>query len=102
MTEDKSATINSLIVKHVSKFFPGFTIMRGIGYYKGVREKSLTIIIVAKPRDRSTIHNIAEKIKYLGHQECVLVVETPVKTKMIETEFEQIGKKVMAKFTWNK
>ncbi len=83
MTEDKSAAINSLIVRHVAKYFPAFTIQKHTGFWIGACEKSLTIVIVTPPKNRATVYEVAAKIKCFGRQDCVLVVETKVKTEFI-------------------
>ena len=83
MTEDKSAAINSLIVKHVTKYFSGFTIIKGIGFWDGVRENSQTIIIIAGKTERGLITYIAGEIKSIGKQAAVLIAETAVKAKMV-------------------
>ena len=85
MTEDKNTLTNSLLIRTISKHFEGFIVHKQIGYWKGVQETSQTItIITADSRDnRLLINRIAEQIRGIGRQECVLVIETPVKTELI-------------------
>lgn len=85
LTEDKNNTVNGLIEKCITGYFQSFSIQKQIGYYYNVRENSQTIIIItiAGDRTRGLIYELAERIKTLGNQEAILVIETKVKTTTI-------------------
>lgn len=72
LTEDKN---RKLIVSLVSLYFEGFTIIPSIGFWKGEREKALTIEIATdNPKeDYKKAKKIAEIIKLFNEQETVLV-----------------------------
>ena len=61
------------IEKIVSKFFKGFTLIHGRGYWEGNREESLIIEIVGDIRDQSAIEKLAKEIKRENKQESVLL-----------------------------
>lgn len=64
------------IIKVVSRYFEGFTLIEGIGYWKGKQEKSLIIeidTISADYHSTRRIENICNDIKLLNGQEYVLL-----------------------------
>gem|GEM_PF-6207395 len=83
MFEDKDTATNNLIIKAVSKYFKEFSIIKQTGFWDGKRENSQNTIIIAYPGERDIIQRLAEQIKSIGRQECVLVSETDIKTKLI-------------------
>lgn len=70
-TEDKDA---KWIENLLSIVFDGFTIVKADGFWKGIKEKSLEIIIYTD--NTELIRAIAEQIKHHNNQEAVLIVET--------------------------
>jgi hypothetical protein len=73
-TEDKNrADIETIVARH----FDSFTIIPTIGYWKGVAENSLIIEIFGNDQF-TTVKEVAEYIKELNKQECVLVTRTPL------------------------
>jgi alpha/beta superfamily hydrolase len=71
---EKSKPIHKVnIVKAVSREFDGFTISDSLGFWKGSAEKSCIIILVTENQD--AVNSVAEEIKLLNKQECVLVVK---------------------------
>jgi hypothetical protein len=58
----------------------GFTLVEGIGAWKGVEELSVTIEAVLPYNTHSTavIRSLAEAIKHLNNQEAVLVTISPL------------------------
>ncbi len=83
MTEDVTSETASLIAKLVLKYFPAFSVQRQIGYWSGEPENSLSIMIIAPKNKKNLVYVTADKIRSLGRQDCVLVVETKVKTELI-------------------
>jgi len=61
--------------------FDGFTIVRGEGFWKGFKEKSLEIIIYTD--NAYLVRAIADRIKYHNKQEAVLVTETDCKIELV-------------------
>jgi len=60
------------IVKIVSRYFDGFTIINCEGYWKGIAENSVIIEIIAE-NEFPKILAIADEIRIANKQECVLV-----------------------------
>lgn len=62
----------------VSRYFPGFTVLECAGYYKGARERSLIIEILAPGTQAHVVTFIGKTIAQANGQECVLVTSCPV------------------------
>ncbi len=60
------------IEKIVSKSYPGFTIIKGEGFWESQKEESLIIEIVTG-NDDGIINDIANKIKKVNNQDAILV-----------------------------
>ena len=69
--------------KLVSKYLSKFSLSRQLGFWKGKPEMSLKIMYLGSRQDRHIIRRIADDIRSLNHQECVLVVTTKVKIEYI-------------------
>jgi hypothetical protein len=54
--------------------FDGFTIIHTTGFWKGQKEDSIIIEILTN--NKTLIHAIAKQIKYINHQESILITET--------------------------
>ena len=63
---------SDLLTEAISKFFEGFLILKANGFWKGVKENSQVIEIVADECD-SKIQELAGGIKEMLGQEAVLV-----------------------------
>ena len=61
------------VIELISKYFDGFTILSGFGFWKGERESSLIIEITGDYADKSKVLKLAAEIKILNKQESVLV-----------------------------
>jgi len=59
--------------KIVSKYFQGFTVTKGIGYWMGLPEKSMIIEIVTERAMDAKVKKLADEIKRYNSQEAVLV-----------------------------
>jgi hypothetical protein len=58
-----------------TKYFPvGFTTLEGIGFWGGVSEKSLLILVAGEVAE-ATIKAFCDAIKVLNNQECLMVIE---------------------------
>ena len=73
----------SKIVEFISRFFNGFTLLRGTGYWKLEQENSLTIEILGQDSDGHLVDTIAQNIKEYNEQEAVLVSASEVISKFI-------------------
>lgn len=60
----------------VSEYFNGFTMFSGIGFWRGKKELSLVIEIIADYNDKHKVLRLAGEIKELNKQESVLVFTT--------------------------
>lgn len=69
LTEDKN---HEELEKLAAKHFPGFTLVRGQGFWRLQKEDTLIIEIVADDIDVK-INTLALAIKQLNNQEAVLV-----------------------------
>lgn len=85
-TEDTNAANRSLIIKTVSKHFKAFTVNTGnVGYWEGQQENSLQITTITEPgrKQRHLIERIAEQIRDINRQECVMLTATKIRGKLI-------------------
>lgn len=62
----------------VSRYFPGFSITENTGYYKGTRERSLVIEILAPGTLAHVIKFLGKAIAQANAQECVLITADKV------------------------
>ena len=68
-TEDKN---QPTIEQIVTEFYPGFTLVKGEGFWRLQKENSLIIEIVTEDED-AKISEIAQRIKAANQQQAVLV-----------------------------
>ena len=59
----------------VSERFDGFTLYAATGYWRGLREDSTTVEILADASRRADVDAIADRIRTENGQQAVLVVE---------------------------
>jgi hypothetical protein len=74
------------IIKHMSKLFEDFTVLEGLGYYKGNSEISKCIRIVDfndDPKVFIKLKVICDIIKEIANQECVLFTKNEVNAQLI-------------------
>ena len=62
----------------VRKYFNGFTVFKGIGYWKGSQERNLTIEILTPYQELDKIRLLVNDIKKTNHQEAVLFTSEEV------------------------
>lgn len=74
-TEDKE---DRIVEKIAYDNFDGFTILHGIGYWKGRIEKSIIVEILSEQNILHQVKICAQEIKRVNKQESVLVTETKV------------------------
>lgn len=77
-TERKN--INALIGL-AGGMFSSFTLVRGLGVYKGKEEGSLIFTVIGA--DPLAVKDFANVVKVLNNQQCVLVVESEVNAEFI-------------------
>jgi hypothetical protein len=58
-----------------SEFFPGFTLLHGVGYYKGLSEQAAVIEMYGTPADRVDVEELARVIATVNKQTSVIVAE---------------------------
>ena len=80
ITEDKNRV---RIESWVGIFFDSFTAYPAQGYWKGKRENSLIIEIDVSPDDPKRVSMLADALKYINHQEAVLVQRLEVHSTLI-------------------
>jgi len=71
------------IVEIVNKYFEGYTLLNGIGYWQGVPEQSLVIEIIGTEKDAARVELVAYEIKKANVQEAVLIQETNVAGQLV-------------------
>lgn len=64
----------------VSLRFDSFNIVLGTGYWKGVRERSMTIEIIGDARDEAKVRVTAKAIQIYNGQEAVYLTITELQT----------------------
>lgn len=78
--------LNRITIEDIlSTKFDAFTILDGVGYWKGYREDTL-IIEIATPsfEDReSDILEICDKIKAVNHQEKIFLTSAPLSARLL-------------------
>lgn len=79
-TEDKD---RAGILELVGRYFPGFTVQSAIGYYKGVREPSVSIEVMAPSSRAHVVRFICKVIAQCNNQECVLLASYPVNGEFV-------------------
>lgn len=77
-TEDKDA---KWIENLLSIGFDGFTVIKAAGYFEGIKEKSLEIVIYTS--NTMLIRAMAERIKHHNKQKAVLITEENCKVVTI-------------------
>lgn len=73
MTENKNL---NMVVKIVTSHFQGFTIVKQLGYWEGVQEQSINIVIFGDKKCLYAVKDIVDRIKTLNKQDCVLYAVT--------------------------
>src|ERR1041384_2179185 len=68
----------------VSARFEAFTIFHGVGYWRGVAEKSATIEIALPAGNAKKVKELAETICVANSQEAVLVQSIQIESALIE------------------
>jgi hypothetical protein len=66
--------------------FDGFSIVNQIGYWQGKQERSSQIVIMFgedRIRGAEDVRQLAERIKLVNNQECVLLTEETIDAKFI-------------------
>jgi hypothetical protein len=53
--------------------FPGFTVHDTVGYWRGKREASMVIEVVAQVTDRRKVYDLAQAIREVNAHQAVLV-----------------------------
>jgi len=71
------------VAKIVGRYFKGFTLLNGIGYWQGVPEQSLVIEIIGTESDATKVELVAYEIKKANTQEAVLIQETNVASQLV-------------------
>ena len=61
------------VVHQANQRFEGFTVLSGVGYWKGKAEPALIIEVVAPEEDRELVVDLALSIKRTNAQEAVLL-----------------------------
>ena len=74
-TEDVCEATTQKIIRATSAHFDGFTVLKGLGYWRGAQENSLIIEIAGDQSDHAEILLLAQEIKLIGKQQSVLVVK---------------------------
>jgi len=74
------------IERAFSRYFDGFTILAGSGYWRGTKENCLVIEVLAEAKDCDTVLGIAEWIRGFNEQESVAVTWQQVEIQMVGAE----------------
>jgi len=72
-TEDTGIKGRKNVASIVGKQFDGFTLLQGTGYWKGTKEKSMVVEIVARFIPRKVLNSIVDNIKTVNRQQACLV-----------------------------
>ena len=69
------------IVKLISRYFNGFTLLEGVGFYQGVQASSVVIEIDSNCQEynaRARIDSLIKELKLKGNQAGVLLQIVPI------------------------
>ncbi len=71
-------------IEVISEYFDGFTAYEVIGYWKGIKEKTLKVEIAVDSTADTTIIQVCKQLKELLHQEAIMVEKISSSTAFIE------------------
>lgn len=77
------------IIAIVAQNFGGFTVIPAVGYYRGMRENSIIVEIIANADDYAKIRDIADNIRKQNKQECVLITQSQSRFEFRYADSEQ-------------
>lgn len=77
-TEDKGN-----IGKLTSEYFLGFTLFSGVGFYKGLPEKSIKIEVLLESSDDTKVEQLIDTIKGVNKQQSVLMIKEVVASELV-------------------
>jgi hypothetical protein len=63
--------------------FEGFTLVKAEGYWRGLREDSTKIEILADAERRADVLTLAEEIRFVNEQQAVFVTEADVRAELV-------------------
>jgi hypothetical protein len=66
--------------------FEGFTLVETVGYWRGLREDSTKIEIIADAERRADVLTLAEEIRFVNGQQAVFVTEQDVHAVLVTAE----------------
>ena len=66
--------------------FEGFTLVETVGYWRGLREDSTKIEIIADAERRADVLTLAEEIRFVNAQQAVFVTEQDVLAELVTAE----------------
>lgn len=69
--------------KIVGRFFEGYTVYNAKGVWRGSQELTKVFEIIATNTSREIVKGIAEEIRDLCNQACVMITEKPVDFYMV-------------------
>jgi len=68
----------------VNKYFEGYTLLNGVGYWQGEKENCLIIEIITNNKsDIDKIELIAYAIKKLNHQQAILIQQVNCEANLV-------------------
>lgn len=73
----------AFLADHVTQRFPGFTILKGKGFWKGEREDIFILRILGDDVDGFGVSKIAAAYRDAFKQESVLIVQTAVNGSLV-------------------
>jgi hypothetical protein len=80
LTEAKNA---NAVERLVGEYFPGYSVLYQDGFWKGEKERSMVIEVMAEAIEYHKVMQIAKQIKLCNVQDAVLVQTLDVESEMI-------------------
>ena len=77
----KQKLSKTYFINEIGKLIPACTISENVGFYKGMREKSLEVKVYDISKEE--INQIAEELRDIFNQECIAVAKLNVETYFI-------------------
>lgn len=75
----------------IARYFDGFTLIKGLGYYKGKSESSVAIEIIGTPGDAAKVSTLAREIREQYRQTEVWITTEEVSLTRVTIDAEKQG-----------
>ena len=89
-TEDTGSECVQDVLNIVSEAYEGFTVTKGLGYWRGVPEASLIITILTDTNEADKVRSLSECIRVANRQESVLFTVQAITCEFVSSDVEAV------------